>query len=148
MKPLFLIISEMVQLRVEQNCWFTSFISLPSTTSGRHFRFGPYRIGFRSKTKTRAIANDWTRRQVIWEPKHRRSVAFQMSARDTLRRAGLGRLTIIRHYYVAAALLAVRLPKCPSGSGYEQPRQCIMKARPASGGTKLDVAPPPGGPPR
>jgi hypothetical protein len=26
----------------------------------------------------------------IWEPKHRRSVAFQMSARDTLRRAGLG----------------------------------------------------------
>jgi len=29
--------------------------------------------------------------QVIWEPKHRRSVAFQMSARDTLRRAGLGR---------------------------------------------------------
>ncbi len=51
MKPLFLIISEMVQLRVEQNCWFTSFISLPSTTSGCHFRFGPYRIGFRSKTK-------------------------------------------------------------------------------------------------
>ena len=36
-----------------------------------------------------------------------------MSARDTLRRAGLGRVTIIRHYYVAAALLTVRLPKCP-----------------------------------
>jgi hypothetical protein len=51
--------------------------------------------------------------QAIWEPKHRRSVAFQMSARDTLRRAGLGRVTIIRHYYVAAALLTVRLPKCP-----------------------------------
>jgi hypothetical protein len=62
MKPLFLIITEMLQLRVEQNCWFTSFTSLLSTTSGRHFRFGRYRIGFRSKTKTRAIANDWTRR--------------------------------------------------------------------------------------
>jgi hypothetical protein len=62
MKPLFLIISEMVQLRVEQNCWFTSFISLPSATSGRHFRFGPYHIGFRSKTNARAIANDWARR--------------------------------------------------------------------------------------
>ena len=28
----------------------------------RHFRFGPYRIGFKAKTKTRAIANDCTRR--------------------------------------------------------------------------------------
>jgi len=41
MKPQFLIISEMAQLRVERNCWFTGFISLPSTTSGRNFRFGP-----------------------------------------------------------------------------------------------------------
>ncbi len=35
---------------------------------------------------------------------------------------------------MAAALLTVRLPKCPSGSGYEQPRQCIMKELPASEG--------------
>ena len=53
--------------------------------------------------------------QAIWEPKPRRSVAFQMSPRDTLRRAGLEKLTMIRHYYVAAALLTVRLPKCPFG---------------------------------
>jgi hypothetical protein len=86
MKPLLLIISEMVQLRVEQNCWFTSFISLPSATSGRHFRFGPYRTGFRSKTNPERLRTIGPDVQAIWEPKHRRSIAFQMSARDTLRR--------------------------------------------------------------
>jgi hypothetical protein len=78
----------------------------------------------------------------IWEPRNRRSAAFPMSARDTLRRAGLERLTIIRHHYVAAVLLTVRLPKCPSRSGYEQPRQRIMKSA-RFRRSHLDVTPPP-----
>jgi len=54
----------------------------------RHFRFGPYRIAFKSKQKPerlRTIGPDVP----ICEPKHRQSVALQMSAWDTLRRAGL-----------------------------------------------------------
>jgi hypothetical protein len=78
MKPLFLIISKMVQLRVEQNCWFTSFTSLLSTTSGRHFRFGRYRIGFRSKTKD---PSDCERLDPTCRPSGNRSTAGVLPSR-------------------------------------------------------------------
>jgi hypothetical protein len=123
MKPLFLIISEMA-----------GAISGSVRTA----------LGFKSKTKTRAIANDRTRGAGHSATEAPPECCLPDERAGHASTGGFGeRLTMIRHHYVAAALLTVRLPKCPSGSGYEQPSQCIIKERPASGATKLDVTPPP-----